>query len=322
MKKLVLWLLMSMSLTGVLPAQVRVEVVQDQEQFLPGEAIRIVVRITNRSGQTLHLGDQPDWLTFTVETKSGQVVSQTGYVPVEGEFSLESSKVAIKRLNLEPYFAFSGPDRYQVVAIVKIKTWDREISSQPKFFTINEGARLWQQDFGLPPAPDSTNSTPEIRKYILQQVNYTRGALRLYLRVTDAEGNHVYRVVPIGPLLSFSKPEPQLDAASKLHLMFQSGPSSCTYVVFNPDGDLVLRQTYDIAGTRPRLRLDDEGKIVVHGGARREVSTDIPPPKLTDSDDETENTSTNQVADPKPDTTATEKLDKPDKADKPEEKKP
>ena len=35
-------------------AQVSVEVVLDQEQFLPRESVPAAVRITNRSGQTLH----------------------------------------------------------------------------------------------------------------------------------------------------------------------------------------------------------------------------------------------------------------------------
>ena len=52
-------------------AQVRVEVTLDQGQFLPGETLVAAVRITNRSGQTLRLGGQPDWLTFSVESHDG-----------------------------------------------------------------------------------------------------------------------------------------------------------------------------------------------------------------------------------------------------------
>ena len=46
------------------PAQVTVDVVLDQEQFLPTETMPVAVRITNRSGQPLHLGADADWLTF------------------------------------------------------------------------------------------------------------------------------------------------------------------------------------------------------------------------------------------------------------------
>ena len=48
-------------------AQVTVDVLLDQEQYLPNEAMPVAVRITNRSGQPLHLGAEADWLTFSVQ---------------------------------------------------------------------------------------------------------------------------------------------------------------------------------------------------------------------------------------------------------------
>jgi hypothetical protein len=38
-------------------AQMLVEVTLEQGQFLPGEALPVAVRVTNRSGQTVRLGD-------------------------------------------------------------------------------------------------------------------------------------------------------------------------------------------------------------------------------------------------------------------------
>ena len=55
-------------------AQVTVDVVLDQEQFLPSETMPVAVRITNRSGQPLHLGADANWLTFSVESTGGTVV--------------------------------------------------------------------------------------------------------------------------------------------------------------------------------------------------------------------------------------------------------
>jgi len=73
-------------------AQVSVEVVMDQEQFLPSEAVPVAVKITNRSGQPLHLGAEANWLTFSVESKDGFVVIKNAEVPVAGEFDLGSSE--------------------------------------------------------------------------------------------------------------------------------------------------------------------------------------------------------------------------------------
>ncbi len=92
-------------------AQVTVEVTQDQDQFLPGEEMITAVRITNRSGQSLQLGADEDWLTFSLQGQASDVVPKTGEVPVVGAFTLDSSRVATKRVDLAPYFSFTHSGR-------------------------------------------------------------------------------------------------------------------------------------------------------------------------------------------------------------------
>ena len=89
----------------------------------------------------------------------------------------------------------------------------------------------------------------------------------------------MFRTVPIGALLNFSRPEAQVDKLSNLHVMYQSGPQSFSYTVFNPEGELLARQTHDYINTRPRLQADAEGKIFVAGGVRRLTANDRPTPK-------------------------------------------
>src|ERR1019366_10553485 len=93
-------------------AQVDVELSLNQNYFLPSEAVPLAVKITNRSGQQLHLGADADWLTFNVESSDGFVVIKNADVPVQGEFDLETSQLAIKRVDLQPYFAMTKPGRY------------------------------------------------------------------------------------------------------------------------------------------------------------------------------------------------------------------
>ncbi len=261
-------------------AQVTVEVLLDQDQFLPGEALVAAVRITNRSGQTLRLGNEPDWLTFSIEARDSPIVPKTGEAPVVGEFTLESSQMATKRVDIAPYFAFSRPGRYAVVATVRIKEWDREIASPPKSFYIIEGAKLWEQEFGVPKSADATNATPEVRKYMLQQANYIKGQLRLYVRLTDALGERTFSVFPIGQMVSFSRPQPLVDKASHLHLLYQNGPHSYSYTEVTPDGQVTARQTYDYVTSRPRLLQGEGGRVVVTGGTRRLTPHDVPPPPV------------------------------------------
>ena len=245
--------------------QVTVEVGQTQDQFLPGESVPVAVRITNQSGQTLHLGDEDDWLTFSVEGIGGTVVPKLGEVPVRGAFDLESSGVATKRVDLAPYFPLLQRGRYTVTAMLKIRGWNSEIPSRGKTFDVIEGVNLWEQEFGLPEAAGGTNANPEIRRYCLRQASYLR-ELRLYLRVTDQSGTRPVRVVPIGVMLSFSRPEHRIDKHSNLHVLYQSGPQSFSYTVYNPDGDLITRQTHDYVRTRPRLQVDADGNPQVVGG--------------------------------------------------------
>jgi hypothetical protein len=271
-----LWSVLLAISIGPVFGQVSVEVALPQEQFLQGESLQVAVRITNRSGQTIRLGAEEDWLTFAMEGRDGLIVAKLSDPDVKGEFELESSKIATKRVDLTPYFTLPQPGRYAVSAIVKIKAWDREVSSPPKNFDIIHGAKLWEQEFGLPANPASTNATPEVRKYVLEEANYLKTHLRLYLRVTDASGARPFRVFPIGQMVSFSRPEGQVDKWSDLHVIYANGPHSYSYTVFNPDGDVLVRQTYDYVNSRPRLRANDDGKISVVGGVRRLTAQDIP----------------------------------------------
>lgn len=289
-----------LALAATAQAQVSVEVTQEQDQFLQGEPMPATVRITNLSGQTLHLGADPDWLSFSIASPEGLVVTKNGDPPAVGEFDLESSKVAIKHVDLGPYFQFGHAGHFGIVATVRIKGWGEQISSRPRFFDIIDGAKLWEQTVGVPLPDGATNSPPVARRYMLQQANYLRGQLRLYLKVTDLYGK-VVRVFGIGPMVSFGRPEaPQVDRFSNLHVLYQNGATTFSYTVFDPDGDLLIRRTYDYGNSRPRLRADIEGNIAVSGGQRRVTPRDVPPPKEGEGESTDTATETNAPAAAKP----------------------
>ncbi len=259
-------------------AQVRVEIVLEQDQFLPGETLRAGVRIANRSGQTLNLGTEPDWLTFTIESRDDFPIVKDSDPPVMGTFSLESSEVGTKWVNLAPYYNLTQPGHYTVTATVRIKQWNEQAVSDSKGFDIIQGAKLWSQDFGVPPLPGMTNQAPEMRRYTLEQANYLRKQIKIYLRLTDVTEAKVFKVFPIGPLPAFNQVEPQLDKYSNLHLLYQVGARAFSYTVVDPDGDIILRQTYDYVNSRPRLQTDKEGRLIVIGGVRHPSVNDVPPP--------------------------------------------
>ncbi len=251
---------------------IEVEVTLNQDQFLSGEALQVTARVTNRSGRTLPLGRDNDWLTFSIDSSDGAVLKRAD-VPVEGEFELDSSKAAVVRADLEPYFVITRPVRYAITATFRYESW--KVVSPPRTFEVIQGTTLWEQEFGVPPAPGATNSLPEVRKYAIQQIN-SKGQMRLYLRLSDDKGRSL-RVLPIGRQVSFGRPEALLDPLSRLHMLYQSGASTFNYGVFDCQGGLLVRQTYENIGSRPRLRPDRDGNIVVSGGTRTLTEHDLPP---------------------------------------------
>jgi hypothetical protein len=254
-------------------AQVTLELALDQEQFLPDEAVRLTVKITNTSGQQLHLGADPDWLTFSVESEDQFMVSKNSDVPVVEPFDLESSQMGIKRVDLQPYFQMGRIGRYKVTATMRVKQWSLTVNSKPMQFDIIHGAELWSQDFGMMAA---SNQPPESRKYTLIKANYLREQLRLYVQVGTGDGSQIYKVAPLGPLVSFSAPEEQVDRLNQLHVLWQTGARSFSYVVVGTGGATVSRDVYDNFNSRPRLSVTTNGDVVVNGGVRRLKPEEVP----------------------------------------------
>ncbi len=271
---LILWAAFATEIRAQVSA-VTIELELDQKQFLSNEDVRVAVRITNRSGQTLQLGKENDWVTFTFAGRNSYVVSQISDVPVVGEFSLASAKTGIKRVNLTPHFNFRQPGKYEITATVKIAQWDKSITSRPIAFDVISGTTLKELDFGVPTT--ATNVQPEMRKYILQQAVYL-SEMKLYFRLTDATSTTTFRVFPIAPMTSFSQPETQIDMQSNLHVLHQIGARAFNYCVINPDGEIIARQVHDYTSSRPTLKANSEGKIFVVGGVQRISSNDLRKP--------------------------------------------
>ena len=271
-------------------AQVKVEVHFDGEQFIANEPLIARVRIVNDSGTTLRFGETMDWLGFAVESMEGPYVRALRPPKTMTEpFSVESSHTANVRVDLAPAFDLTKTGKYKVVATVKVPSFGTSFASPSKNFFIVTGTRRWEKQFGAPShiAPPDANGLPEIRKYMLIEAMSGKDT-KFYVRVTDKfEGN--IRVVPIGTLVSFSKPEPQIDKWSNLHVLYQIGARAFTYFCVNPDGLLIARETHEISDNgRPHMATTDEGRIVIRGGNRRPTVDDIPPYDAAQLPQETE----------------------------------
>ena len=275
----ILRLVLGLLLIGSVPAsaQLSVEVTLEQDQFLPSESLVATVRISNRSGRTLRLGGDPDWLTFAVQERAGSVVHKNGEAPVLGEFTLQTSEVASKRVDIAPYFLLGRPGSYHVIATVRIKEWESVATSAPRKFDVIAGTKIWFQDFGVP-ATDSSGP-PEVRRYALLRANYLKKEVRLYFRLSDGADIKTMKVFPLGEVVSFGRPEARVDGQSRLHVLHQNGAHTSRHTVINPDGEVVMRHLYEYVDGRPSLLIDREGKVAVAGAVRRPDAKDVPAPK-------------------------------------------
>ena len=261
-------------------AQVNVDLSLNQQQFLPGEDLPVTVRVTNRSGQLLHLGDT-GWLTFFIQSDDGSVVAKKLDPPVKGLFDLNNADMAIKRVNLAPYFILQRTGIYHVTATVHIGAWNADISSAPQKFDVIDGAQLWSQSFGVSD-PEMPDQPPRVRRFTLIEANYLKDELRLYVQLSDESDGTILAVHSLGQLISFSQPEAQLDRLSNLHVLCQSGATEFTHSVISAGGKIVEQEVYDYVNSRPRLGEDNDGNIIVRGGVRRPDPGQVPAVKAPD----------------------------------------
>jgi len=94
--------------------------------------------------------------------------------------------------------------------------------------------------------------------------------------VTDATDTRVFKVVNVGGVVSFSRPQTVLDKKNNLHLLFENGARSFNYSVINPDGEILIRQTHRYTDGGPHLVMDEANEVTIVGGMRQVTANDLP----------------------------------------------
>ncbi len=272
--------LMFLTFAVVAHAQLEMDLVTEQRQFLAGEELRIGVRIGNVSGQTLRFGEDEDWVTFTFDPNDRVRVTQSSPVPTVDPFSVTNSTRVTRWFDLAPHFEIVQPGHYTLNAVVRIKDWNEERVVRPIKLEVINASTVWEQRFGVPPGPGRPAGVPEIRKYVLLQT-WVHDAQRLYLRITDEGETKIHKVVGIDRILQMNDPiMPLIDQDSRLHVLHRTGRISYNYSVFDTDGRLLIRQRHDyneLTGSRPTLRTREGGEVIIFGGVRKNTPYDVPP---------------------------------------------
>jgi hypothetical protein len=254
-------------------AQVDVEIIMPQDQFLPNENIPVRVRIINHAAETLSF-DTTDWLSYAVEARNGEIMEKAPRVVAPHGFEIKAGEMATTRAEVSPHFQLAKTGRYSISTTVTIKEWGKTFASKAVFFDLVHGNTIWSQDFGV---PQSTNSTaaPEVRKYALVQATL-KNQLNLYLRLTDTTEEKIYLLKQLGVMMSFSNPKGLTDSYNFLHVLYQSASRQYRYMVIDPNGEIILRNTYAYTESAPHMKVEQDGSVSLLGGARLVAENDIP----------------------------------------------
>ncbi|HEY1171236.1 MAG TPA: hypothetical protein VGH19_07720 [Verrucomicrobiae bacterium] len=252
----------------------KVQIFTERQQFLTQEPMQVSVRVYNYTGEALILGQEADWISFSVEPMANKsIVRQVSEPEVAvPAFAVNTGEMATRRVNLVPHFEIVKSGRYKITATVKCGRWG-EKSSEPLMVDVVSGTPLWVREFGVP-GPNGVES--ELRKYQVVQTRHM-DASQLYIKVTDAYDSKVYGVHHLGQMVIEHKTEQQTDRNNRLHVLHRSGRSFFTYSMVDYDGRIILRQRYEQDGIRPGLQPTASGEVLVSGGVRTRVASDIDP---------------------------------------------
>ena len=276
----ILFTLFAVLLASQVGAQIVLDLVTEKDTFIPGEELRVGVRIGNISGQTLHFEESKDWVSFMFDPNDKIRVRQTSDIPVEEPFAVKNSTRATRWFDLAPHFDIATPGYYTVSAVVKIKDWGEERVTAPVRIGISSPSTIWEQNFGVPPKAGTGAGAPEVRKYMIQRVTSLAGS-ELYVRVAGVSEQNNVGIADIGPFLQMNDAiQQRIDEGGKLHVLHRSGRKSFTYSMIEPDGRLSIRQRHDyneFTQSRPSLGTASDGKVVVFGGTRKFSPNDMPP---------------------------------------------
>lgn len=267
---------------------VQFQMVIKQKRFLPGEAIEVEIALLNNSGAPLTFSPADGWLEFTVvnlikPTGEGTAMPPLKPVVVNETFTVKHTDSAKARVDLAPGFDLTRPGQYKVSASMIYEGALAPVSATPVVLSVVPGYKLMDDlVFGVPSSEPGT--PPDERKYSLQQLTMTEPVeMRLYVGVTDISETKVFRQVPLGRMVGHdNKPPTKLDRLSNLHILHVTDAQLFTHTVVSPRGDVLVRETYEsaIPKSRPSLKIDDEGVVLVSNGIRRARRDDISPVKL------------------------------------------
>jgi hypothetical protein len=261
---------------GLTPAwaQLQVGLTLPRSMFIRYEPLLTTISITNLSGRPLLLADSDGspWFAFQIQNENGRPIParMSGYS--KDPVAIGAGETLRRTVNLTPLYALDDFGRYSIRVSVFDASAGRHFSSQSTNFEITEGRTLWQEMVGH---PDDGS-----QRLITLLAHRLPNSTAAYLRIQDPKNGRVFCTHRLGSLVTYGRPEVQLDANNEVHILQMRAPRTFIYSHIGLNGEIRQRMAYEQTSTKPSLQRGSQGEVAVVGGrpfdpARLEAETQV-----------------------------------------------
>lgn len=241
---------------GTVDAQIDISLAARHRKYLSFEPVEVRVRLRNYSGNTLIFGGETPEnrgsLTFDIEGHSRVTVPclDRGANLAE-DLILEPMRTKDVTVMLNSLYDLQREDAYTVKVRIGHQRLANDYESDPITVEVQDGTTVATRRVGLPVTGDTTPIRTLTAKLLLFHDNV--GALYC-LRVEDDE--FVYATVRLGDAVTTTPPSMDADAASAVHILFQTRPRLFQYSVYALAGKrvrMMQKRYYVPENSVPRL---------------------------------------------------------------------
>jgi hypothetical protein len=243
--------------------QIQLELKFKRVQYVAYEPVIATVQITNLAGRDIELRDDEDqrWFGFEIKTNDERFLPLLTH-ETEPPLKIEAGKTVTRRINLSPQFPVHELGPYHVRANVFFADLHKFFYSQGKVFQVVDARPIWQRTVGV---PEGMANAGEPRTYSLLS-NRFPDHTSIYVRVEDKSSGVVYSTYSLGRAIAFDDPQAELDQLNRLHVLHCAAPRSWSYALVGPNGELLAHSIFLETKSRPRLRREENGAVIVKGG--------------------------------------------------------
>lgn len=225
-------------------AQIGLQLKADYPRYMRYEMIDLKLVISNISGNTLVFSNNKEAaengrIFFAVNEHSGKVAK--AFDPSANpaaDLILAPGESRELRISINMLHDMQREGVYSVTAYLNHSRLPKTHLSNTINFEVMEGSTILERNIGLP----SQTSTEVIKSIRLVLLLFQDTDEKKYcLRAEDDE--NIYAVYRLGPYLSGTPPQMDIDGSSSVHILIQVRPKLYSYFIFSFIGrNLNLRQ--------------------------------------------------------------------------------